>query len=466
MNGRVHMVGIGGIGMSAVAQILLARGCAVSGSDAHASTMTARLAELGAEITIGHRAELVEGAARVVISDAIRADNPELRRARELGLRVQRRSELLAELMAGSRGLAVSGTHGKTTVTAMTAAALVAAGMDPTVALGGSYGPLGGNARAGRGEWFVVEACEAYDSFLDLRPDIAVITNIEAEHLDHHRTEQHLHESFTRFVGAVAEGGCLVVCADRPELSGMRPPAGRDVVTYGFAEHADVRGVEPRLEGTRGRCRLLVAGEEAGELTVNIPGVHNLSNALGALAAARRAGAGLEACRRALSEFRGVERRFQVLGEARGITVVDDYAHHPTEVAATLAAARAAFPGRRLVAVFQPHLYSRTRDFASGFARALAGADVVVLVGIYAARESPIEGVTTQLIAGPLRRDLGEDVVFEMEKGDVASKLPAIARARDVIVVMGAGDIGEAAHALVHSLGAKSAGEQQLAAKT
>ena len=465
MRERVHFIGIGGIGMSALAQILLARGDVVSGSDAHASGLTAQLANLGAAVAIGHRKDLVEGADRVVVSDAIQADNPELTEARARGLRVQRRSQLLAELMSERRAIAVSGTHGKTTVTAMIGAILTEAGMDPTLALGGTYGPLGGNARVGQGEWFVAEACEAYDSFLDLRPEIALVTNIEADHLDHHKTEGHLRNSFRQFLSSVEPGGRAVLCADRPELMAMAAELGRPVVTYGESEAADFRGSEMASTERGGCCRIWVGGERAGELRVASPGRHNVVNALGATAAAVQAGAPLSACQAALATFHGVDRRFQVLGEAGGATIVDDYAHHPTEVAATIAAARAAFPERRVVAVFQPHLYSRTRDFAEGFARALGAADVVVLTDIYPAREAPLPGVTSRLIADRVRELRGKDAVLEAAKEELTRELSARVRPGDVVLVMGAGDVGVVAHELAHTSCAKGTAEQEVVPK-
>jgi UDP-N-acetylmuramate--alanine ligase len=455
--GRTHFVGIGGIGMSALARLLLARGLAVSGSDMQASHLTALLGAEGAEVTIGHRADLVEGAARVIVSDAIGGDNPELRRARELGLPLQRRSELLAELAGEHRLIAVSGTHGKTTVTAMIGQILAEADFDPTVVLGGEYEPFGGNARIGRGEWMVAEACEAYESFLDLRPEIAVVTNIEADHLDHHKTEAHLRASFAQFLSLVPPSGCAVLCGDRPELRRLAPP---NAVWYGTEADAEVRGTEVACEAGGSRCRLWLEGREAGELSVRVPGRHNLVNGLGALAAARRAGAPLPDAQRALATFSGVGRRFEVLGEAAGVTVVDDYAHHPTEIAATLTTARAVFPGRRLVAVFQPHLYSRTRDFAAGFATALEAADVVAVTEIYPAREAPIAGVSAALIAAPLRRRRGEDGVLELAKQDVVTALARIVRPGDVMLMMGAGDIGDLARNMHRRLAGEN-GEQE-----
>ncbi len=462
MSGRVHMIGIGGIGMSALAKLLLARGASVSGSDVQASPLTRELSELGATIAIGHEASAVDGATLVVISDAIHADNPELRRARELGSPVIRRSKLLAEMMADRRGIAVSGTHGKTTVTAMIGVILMEAGLEPTVVLGGEYEAFGGNALAGAGEWVVVEACEAYESYLDLAPDIAVITNIEADHLDHHKTETHLRESFERFLGNVRPGGSAVLCADREELRALGRASRRSVVTYGLAAGADVRGENAEVAGASGACGLVIGGANRGELRVQVPGMHNLVNALGATAAALQAGAEAEACRAALAKFTGVGRRFQILGEAGGMTIVDDYAHHPTEIAATLAAARSAYPGRRLVAVFQPHLYSRTRDFADGFVRALEPADVVVMIDIYPAREDPLPGVTSGMIGGPLRERKGKDAVFELAKDDIPVKLPQMTRSGDVVLLMGAGDIGDTAREFAARLGARFEGSQPL----
>lgn len=471
MTSRFHFVGIGGIGMSALAQILLARGQAVSGSDLVESEMTARLSALGARVSIGHQRENVAGADRVVISDAVHEDNPELRRARELDIPVQRRSELLAELASERRGVAVAGTHGKTTVTAMIGLVLVEAGLDPTIVVGGEYDRIGGNARAGSGEWFVVEACEAYESFLDLRPAIAVVTNIEPDHLDHHGTEEHLRQSFARFLERVTQGGVVVLCADRPELRTLPLPRGRRVVRYGADASADIRGVEIATKGTSGSCRVLIDGTEAGRLTVSAPGTHNVINALGAVAACREAGAPMATCIEALAKFSGVDRRFEVLGEGSGVTVVDDYAHHPTEIAATVAAARTAFPGRRIVAVFQPHLYSRTRDFAEGFAEALRAADMTVLTEVYPAREAPIPGVDSGLIADHLREltvaesARGEDAVIEMSKHEVSAKLPPILRAGDVVLAMGAGDIGYIARELACRLGIHPACPHQAGAK-
>lgn len=465
MSGRTHLIGIGGIGMSALAKLLLARREAVSGSDVAASSLTEELRRLGAQVTIGHRAELVEGAARAVYSDAVHDDNPELRRARQIGLPTLRRSQLLAELMEGRRGIAISGTHGKTTVAAMVGLILTEAGMDPTVVLGGEYAPLGGNARVGSGAWMVVEACEAYESYLDLSPEVAVITNIDPDHLDHHGTEARLRASFSRFLDRIVPGGRAVLCADRPELHELAARVDREVITYGLTVAAQIRGIEPCLDGLGGGCRVSADDRDQGELRLAVPGRHNLVNALGAVAAARLAGVPIPAALAALASFRGVGRRFEVLGEANGIAVVDDYAHHPAELAATLEAARAAFPGRRLVAVFQPHLYSRTRDFAEEFAGALAAADAVVLTEIYPAREAPLPGVTTRLILRALRQGRGEDGAREVAKRKLVAALSQLTRAGDVVLMMGAGDIGQVAREFASSLGITPGEERAAPAK-
>ncbi len=465
MKRRFHMMGIGGIGMSALAHILLHRGHQVSGCDLEQSEISEGLAARRAEVNIGHDPSHVSAADCVVVSDAVRPDHPELERARDLGLPVQRRSELLAELMGDSQGIAVSGTHGKTTVTAMLGLILAEAGLDPTVVLGGELEEFGGNVRVGAGGWFVAEACEAYESFLHLRPEIAVVTNIEPDHLDHHKTEEHLRGSFAEFVKQVSPGGSIVLCADRPELRDLPLPPGRQVIWYGESPNSGVRGSDIRLSGRTGRCKVTVDGREAGSLSVNAPGTHNIVNALGSAAAALAAGASFSACERALRTFQGVGRRFEVVGEVGGVTIVDDYAHHPTEISATVAAARAAFPGQRVLAVFQPHLYSRTRDFAVQFAQALSRADLSVLTEIYPAREQAIPGITSSLIAEHLRELSGEDAVLEMAKGRLTTELPAHVRPGDVVLSMGAGDIGREARALAYRLGGSPSPDQEVVAK-
>ena len=439
---RVHFIGIGGIGMSALAEIALARGSKVSGSDLHSSPLVARLQGLGAEVRVGeHRAENEGEASRVVVSDAVRPDNPELALARERGIPVLRRSQYLAELMSGHRGLAVSGTHGKTTTTAMIATILVEAGMDPTVALGGEYAPLGGNARIGKGEWMVVEACEAFNSHLDLAPEIAVVTNIEAEHLDYHKTEAALRGSFAAFLGRIKPGGSAILCFDWEAVREIAGSFRGRKVSYGLSQGCDYRATEVSWGQKGGRFVLLHKEKPQGSFELRLFGEHEVANATGAIAAAAEAGVELDAARSALAEFTGVGRRFQTVGAARGISVVDDYAHHPTEIEATLLAARAQFPKRRLVAVFQPHLYSRTQAFVEEFARALSRADVMIVTEVYAAREAPIPGVSGEAIVEAARSLGKEDAQFLAPKEAIGEKLLPKLRPGDVLLTLGAGDV-------------------------
>ncbi|MHB0913023.1 MAG: UDP-N-acetylmuramate--L-alanine ligase [Armatimonadota bacterium] len=436
---RVHMVGIGGAGMSALAVVLAGLGYPVSGSDMRESEVTRRLASLGIEVRIGHRAENASGAGLVVVTAAAPSDNPEIVAARSAGVSIITRAEMLGLLVGANYGIAVAGTHGKTTTTSMLALVLEAAGMDATLLVGGDLAQFSGNAKLGGGELLLTEACEAFNSFLALSPAMAVVTNIDADHLDCHGSLDGVVESFRKFLSQIKEGGCAVVNADCPNARSVIPSIGKRVVTFGFregdylAQEVDVSTPEPRFR---------VNGLE---YALRVPGEHNAQNALAAIAAASELGVAGETIRDALLEFRGAGRRFEVLGTARGITVIDDYAHHPTEVRATLAAARAW--GRRVVAVFQPHLFSRTRDFAAEFAESLGGADVAVVAGIYAAREKPIPGVTGAMIA-----DLAQSARFVPEMDEIPGTLIPELRDGDLVVIMGAGDIRRVAEDLLRRL--------------
>jgi UDP-N-acetylmuramate--alanine ligase len=347
----------------------------------------------------------------------------------------------------------------------MVGAILKEAAIDPTIALGGEYLPFGGNALVGQGDWFVAEACEAYGSFLDLRPDVGVVTNIEAEHLDYHKTGERLRSSFVAFLERIPATGCAILCADRPEIRSLALPRDLRVVWYGSDSAATVRGAE-LATGTRGAtCQLRVDGKQAGRIRLAAPGAHNLLNALAATAAALQAGVSPRVCLEGLAGFTGVARRFEVLGEAAGMVVVDDYAHHPTEVTATIAAARSAFPERRVIAVFQPHLFSRTRDFAEEFASALGEADLTVLTDIYPAREAPLPGVSSALIAEHMRLQRGKDGMLQVANRELTTALPPNLRPGDVILFMGAGDIGKAARELLSQLAGKATEKQEVVAK-
>lgn len=457
---HVHFIGIGGVGMSGLAQVMLARGARVSGSDPAENAATQRLEAQGATLYREQAAENIERERPdlVVVTAAIPEDNPELAAARAAGIETVSRADFLGRLMAEFRGprIAVTGTHGKTTTTAMLASVLIAGGLDPTVLIGGEFPAIGGNVRVGSGEVFLTEACEAYDSFLSLRPDIAVITNIDADHLDYYQTEQRVHESFRRFVEQTSREGLLVSCAEDTGvfrvLREMPVRIGpRRSLDYGLSPSShrveSIWAADVELSGTGSsfvaRRRIGEQSEERlGPLCLRVPGTHNILNALAALAVGLELNIPFEKVREGLEAFTGTERRFEVLGEGRGIVVVDDYAHHPTEIRATFAAARAAYPDRRIVAAFQPHLYSRTRDFLDEFASALAEADAILLTDIYPAREKPIPGVSVINLTRRIA-DLAPDstLLYLPDKKDVVGALKWVTQPGDLVLVMGAGDI-------------------------
>ena len=449
--GTTHFMGVGGIGMSALAAVLLSRGEAVSGCDIASSPITDRLAALGAAIHKGHSPSHLAGVSRLIISDAIRPDNPELMKARSDGMPVKRRSQLLGDVMSDGRGVAVAGSHGKTTISAMIALILQRSGLDPTVFIGGELEAIGGNYRAGKGDWILAEACEAYNSFLDLEPEIAVISNVEADHLDFHGTLEHLAGAFVEFVRRIKPGGCLVWCSDRDELRAIAQAAPCRRTSYGLKEGADLLAKDIRLQGFGSRFEV----KDRGGIRLNVPGIHNVLNAAGAAACALEAGVPFGEIAASLEQFRGVRRRFERVGEIGGITLVDDYAHHPTEIRATLAAARPLCAGR-LFAVFQPHLYSRTRDFLDGFATAFEDADSVVFTDIYAAREDPIPGVGSALLAERARvLQPGKDIEYIADKAQVAQHLAPRLNAGDCLITLGAGDVDSVARDLLSLLGKK-----------
>lgn len=433
--------------MSALARVLLREGIPVSGSDGQDSAILRRLSDAGAGVFVGHSASQVPPDAVVVVSDAIKGDNPELAVARSRGQEVMRRSELLGRLMERHDAIAVSGTHGKTTTTAMLGHILLEAGEDPTIIVGGHVRELDGNARVGHGRLFVAEACEAYDALLDTRPRVAVITNIEADHLDHHGTIEHIVESFRQFVRQIVPGGSLVYNADDERAAVAAESCERRRVTFGI-RNGDWRPEDPACTGMSSVFGVERHGVHVARVELPLPGKHYVLDALAAMAAAAEVGVSPEAAARALGTFEPVGRRFEKLGEADGVSVYDDYAHHPTEVRLTLEAARQAFPGK-LVAVFQPHLYSRTRDHMREFIAAFDAADEAYIAPIYGSREEPIPGVdAAQLVDGIKRRSPDKPCrLCDMDA------LPDLVRARtvpgDVVFVMGAGDIRRVAEQLV-----------------
>jgi UDP-N-acetylmuramate--alanine ligase len=439
--GAVHFIGIGGAGMSGIARILLARGVRVSGSDRRDTPTLLALRALGARVAVGHDPAHLEDADTVVVSTAIRADNPELVAARARGLPVLPRAVALAAVMAGRRSIAVAGTHGKTSTTSMLTVAVQACGADPSFAIGGDLNESGSNAHAGEGDVFVAEADESDRSFLLLSPFGAIVTNVEADHLDNYGDLAAVEAAFDRFLGTVDPKGFVVVCADDPGAARLRGvPAPAQVRTYGRAADADLRLVDLAVAQDGTSYTAVLDGRELGRVHIQVPGEHMALNSAAALLAGLELGLPAEALIEGLARFGGVHRRFELKGVVGGVRVYDDYAHHPTEVTAQLRAARAVAGDGRLIVAFQPHLYSRTREFAEGFGRALGLADEVVVMEVYGAREDPVPGVTGAMVADAVPLP-AEQVLFEPSWSAAAPALAARARPGDLIVTMGAGDV-------------------------
>jgi UDP-N-acetylmuramate--alanine ligase len=451
--GPVHFVGIGGIGMSGIAEIMLRIGYVVQGSDARASANTERLAKLGASIFIGHDAAHIEGASALVYTTAVKADNPELVAARERRIPLVRRAEMLAELMRLQFSVAVGGTHGKTTTTSMIACLLDAGGMDPTVVNGGIINAYGTNAKVGEGDWIVVEADESDGTFLRLRSTVAVVTNIDPEHLDHYGDFDAVKKAFLDFVENTPFYGFAVVCTDHPEVQAMAARVeNRRLVTYGTNPQAEVRATRIAMGADGARFDVMVtplSGEPVAlpDLHMPMPGLHNVQNALAAIAVARELGVSDKAIVEGLDRFGGVRRRFTTTGEARGVRVIDDYGHHPVEIAAVLKAARAVTEGR-VVAVVQPHRYTRLRDLFGEFCGCFNDADAVIVADVYPAGEAPIEGADRDALIEGLRRWGHRRVVALDGSANLAALVVEEAKAGDVVVCLGAGDITAWAYAL------------------
>jgi len=396
---KIHFVGIGGIGMSGIAEVLLNLGYKVSGSDLRASDITERLAGFGAEIGIGHKAENLTNVDVVVISSAVHDDNPEVIEARRLHIPVIPRAEMLAELMRMKYGIAIAGTHGKTTTTSMAASILGHAGIDPTIVIGGKLNAIGSNARLGQGQFLVAEADESDGSFLVLSPTIAVVTNIDADHLDHYSGIEQIKDTFVEFINKVPFYGLAILCLDDPNIRDILPRVKKRYMTYGLASQADIRATHIRHEGFKTSFVAHYKGYRLGEISFPMPGPHNVLNAMACIAVALELDIPFQAIQEGFAGFGGVGRRFTVKGEPRGIMVVDDYGHHPAEIRATLAAARQGWPERRIVTVFQPHRYSRTHQLFNEFVTAFYDADLLVLTDVYAAGEQPIKGATAERLA-------------------------------------------------------------------
>jgi UDP-N-acetylmuramate--alanine ligase len=437
---RVHLVGIGGSGMSGIAEVLLNLGFGVSGSDLRESEVVARLRTLGAHVETGHRAENVEGADVVVVSTAVPETNPEIARAHERGVPVIPRAEMLAELMRIKYSVAVAGAHGKTTTTSMVGEILAHGGLDPTVIVGGRLRALGAHARLGQGQFVVAEADESDGSFLLLSPTLVVITNIDEEHLDYYRDLKAVQAAFVSFANRVPFYGTVILPVDDPGVAPIRGQVKRRVVTYGFTEEAEFAGSGLTADARGARFRLCVRGRDEGWIELRVSGRHNARNALAALVAGSELGIPFVTIREALHEFAGVSRRLEVRGERDGVLWIDDYGHHPTEIRAALDALQATY-GRRTVAVFQPHRYSRTRALLSRFAGCFAGVAELVLLPIYAANEAPLPGIHSELLADAIRGTDGTRVTLVQDFEGAARAVRGLLREGDLLVTIGAGDV-------------------------
>jgi len=443
---RVHFVGIGGVSMSALAELLVSRGCRISGSDRQASLLTKRLESLGIDVQIGHAASAIDGADCVVYTSATDSENPERKAALEQGIPLLRRAELLGQLTAEHPTICVAGTHGKTTTTAMIATVLIEAGQDPTAFVGGLIQNWDSTLRIGSGSHWVVEADEYDRTFLALQPEVTVVTTLEADHLDCYKDLNDIRATFKQFINSVSDTGCAVLCGDGDEIGTLNLDERFEKIFYGLTR-GDLQARDIVQEGFGNAFDVVEHEVQLGTLRLQVPGKHNVANALAAVGVGKYLGLDWAIIARGIEAFRGVHRRFDVLGEMQGITVVDDYAHHPTEIVATLQAARAGWEGR-IVAAFQPHLYSRTRDFADEFATALKGADRVWLTDVYPAREEAIAGVDGHLIANKI---LGAN--YAPSLNELKEALLEDVRVGDLLVVMGAGDIEIVARDVYQALG-------------
>jgi UDP-N-acetylmuramate--alanine ligase len=448
--GRVHFVGVGGAGMSAIAKVLLERGVTVTGSDLKRSRAASMLEAMGATVDIGHRADQVDGADVVVISTAIPDTNPEVARAVELDIPVIARGQALADLLAGSRSIIVAGTHGKTTTTSMIVSVLLSAGLDPTYLVGAGLNDVGTNARSGRDDIAVAESDESDGSFLHLQPFVGIVTNIEVDHVDYWESVDALRDAFKKFLLASSADGAVVVPVEEHDLAAELRDANRRVITFG--PEGDVAVSEVVIEPEQISFLLTVPGGTV-PAALTVPGMHNVSNAMAAAAACSAVGMEAAAIAQGLAAFRGVERRFQIRGRSGGVTVIDDYAHHPTEVKATLAAARPG-PWDRVVAVFQPHRYTRTAAFYKEFGDAFADADRIVITDVYGAGEEPVPGVSGKLIADAICERLpGRPVVYMPHRGDLVTYLAKSSRPGDALLTLGAGDVNSVGEELLTRLG-------------
>jgi len=449
---KIHLVGIGGIGMSGIAEVLLTLGFTVSGSDSQVSMITERLKSLGATIYSEHEYSNVENADVVVFSSAINRENIEIIAAGELNIPVIRRAEMLGELMRMKYGVAIAGTHGKTTTSSMVGLVLQAGLLDPTLIIGGKLNCLKTNAKLGSSKYLVVEADEYDRSFLQLTPTLAVITNIESEHLDCYEDFDDIKNTFMSFANKVPFYGAVFICLDEAPLQELMPLIKRRIITYGLTPQADVRAANIKFQEGRTEFTVLHKDRELGKIYLHLPGIHNVKNALAAIAIGLELEIEFSQIRQALKQFSGVHRRFEVKGEINNILVIDDYAHHPTEIKASLKGARNGWE-RRIIAVFQPHLYSRTNDFYQDFGQSFFDADMLIVTDIYPAREKAIKGVTGELVSDAAKSVGHRHVEYIKDKNDIASHLGNVVKPGDLVITMGAGDIWKYGEELIEKLG-------------
>ena len=437
---NIHLIGIGGSGMSGIAEILVNLGFSVTGSDLRSTQVTERLETLGAHVFIGHRGENVNGCDAVVYSSAVTPDNQEIITARERKIPVIGRPEMLAELMRMKYGICIAGTHGKTTATSMTGLVLTKGNIDPTIIVGGRVADFGSGAKIGQSHYLVLEADEYDRTFLKLTPVIAAVTNIDLEHLDCYQNFDEIREAFLEFVNKVPFYGTVILCIDDSGVQRIIPGVSRRMVSYGISRQADIRADNITFKGLVSEFDVFCRDKYCGRVTLGVPGTHNVRNSLVAVAVGIEMGIPFETIAEALGEFKAVGRRFEIKGEERGIIVVDDYAHHPTEIIASLKGVRSGYE-RRIVAVFQPHLYSRTRDFHKEFGRAFMDSDVLVVTDVFPAREKPIEGITGSLVSDAARDAGHRNVAYVENRDDLARSVHEIVREGDMVITYGAGDI-------------------------
>jgi len=446
---HIHFIGIGGIGMSGIAEVLINLGHKVTGSDLKDSEVTRRLVGLGASVSLGHHPDNVAGADVVVYSSAVSPDNVEVESARRQFIPAIPRAEMLAELMRLKYSVLVAGSHGKTTTTSLIGTILGETDLDPTLVIGGRLDSIGSNARLGQGEFFVAEADESDGSFLLLSPTIAVVTNIDLEHLDYYRDLSHLKETFLAFINRVPFYGAAVLCLEDPNVQSLIPKMKKRYLTYGFSAQADVQAAELEVQGRGSRFDLVFKGESLGPIQLGLPGRHNVLNALAAAGTALELGLSFDTIAHGLSQVVGIQRRFQIKGEAAGVMIIDDYGHHPTEIKATLAALKICFPDRRTVVLFQPHRYTRTKALLEEFSTAFNQADRLITTEIYPAGEKPIEGVTGAGLAEAVRNHGHREARFFPEVNGLAAQVAPELAPGDVVLTLGAGNIWQAGEELL-----------------